>query len=318
MSLEQWETYYRGGAIATGPAGPDGLYDQEVRRAWVGFFSTLPMDARLLDIATGNGVVPLIALDVARSRGAQWSIEATDLARIDPVHQVPNGAERFAGVHFHPGVATEKLPFEDARFDAVTGHYALEYSDTAAALAQIHRVLKPGGDAQFIIHHAGSELLVTARRSLADCDLVLKQVRLYRRVHRLVTMENVPEAQLKAASDDLVAGIRTVREAHATAEARQPGSGRVFAVAIDAAQKLLASRRVQKPALVGLEVDRAEEELRASWRRLNDLVEHALDEAAIARLEQQATTLGFTLIERHPLHHAGNHLVGWQLAMHRP
>jgi hypothetical protein len=131
-------------------------------------------------------------------------------------------------------------------------------------------------------------------------------------------MENVPEAQLKAASDDLVAGIRTVREAHATAETRQPGSGRVFAVAIDAAQKLLASRRTQKPALVGLEVDRAEEELRASWRRLNDLVEHALDEAAIARLEQQAATLGFTLIERHPLHHAGNHLVGWQLAMHRP
>ena len=286
MSLEQWETYYRGGAIATGPTGPDGLYDLEVRRAWVGFFSSLPTEARLLDIATGNGVIPLIALEVARSRGAQWTIDATDLARIDPTQQVADGAERFAGVRFHPAVASEKLPFEDASFDAVSGHYALEYSDTAAALAQVHRVLK--------------------------------QVRLYRRVHRLVTLDSAPEATLKAASDELVAGLRVVREAHATAEARQPGSGRVFAVAIDAAQKLLAARRTMKPALVGLEVDRAEEELRASWRRLNDLVGHALDDAGIAAVQQQATALGFTLIECHRLYHAGENLVGWQLTMHRP
>lgn len=318
MSLEQWETYYRGGAIATGPAGPDGLYDLEVRRAWVEFFSTLPAEARLLDIATGNGVLPLIALDVARARGAHWAIDATDLARIDPAQHVQNGAERFAGVRFHPGVASEKLPFDEASFDAACGHYALEYSDTAAALAQIHRVLKPGGGAQFVLHHADSVLLRSARRSLGDCDLVLKQVRLYRRLHRLVTMDNAPEPTLKAASDDLVAGLRAVRQAHAEAESRQPGSGRVFAVAIDAAQKLLGARRTMKPALVGLEVDRAEEELRASWRRLNDLVEHAIDEAGIAGVVQQAEALGFAPVEALRLHHAGEHLVGWLLTMRRP
>jgi len=318
LSLEQWEAYYRGGSIATGPAGSDGLYDLEVRRAWDSFFSTLPADARLLDVATGNGVVPLIALEVARSRGARWTIDATDLARIDPVQQVALGASRFEGVRFHPGVATEKLPFDDAAFDAVTGHYALEYGDTAASLAQIHRVLKPGGDAQFVVHHAGSSVLAAARRSLEDCDVVLKKVSLYRRLHRLVTMDNAPESTLKTASDDLAAGIRAAREAHSAAEARQRGSGRVFAVAIDAVQKLLSARRTMKPALVGLEVDRAEEELRASWRRLNDLVEHALDEAGIALVEQQAAALGFTLIERHRLHHAGDNLVGWQLSLHRP
>ena len=318
MSLEQWETYYRSGAIATGPEGPDGLYDLEVRRAWVAFFSTLPAEARLLDVATGNGVVPLIALDFARSRGVRWTIDATDLARIDPVQQVPQGGERFDGVRFYPGVATEKLPFNDASFDAVTGHYALEYSDTAAALTQVHRVLKPGGEAQFILHHAESSLLQSARRSLDDCDLVLKQVRIYRRLHRLVTLDSAAEATLRAATEDLAVGIRAVRDAHAGAEARQRGSGRVFAVAIDATQKLLEARRTMKPAMVGLEVDRAEEDLRASWRRLNDLVEHALDESGIALVEQQAAALGFTLIERNRLHHAGENLVGWQLSMHRP
>jgi ubiquinone/menaquinone biosynthesis C-methylase UbiE len=318
LSLEQWETYYRGGAIATGPAGPDGLYDLEVRRAWVEFFSALPADARLLDIATGNGVVPLIALDVAHSRGATWAIDATDLARIDPAQHVVNGAERFAGVRFHPGVASERLPFDDASFDAVSGHYALEYSDTAQALAQVHRVLKPGGDARFVVHHADSVLLRSARRSLSDCDFVLKQVRLYRRLHKLVTMEQAPEATLKAASDELVAGLRAVRQAHAGAEARQPGSGRVFAVAIDAAQKLLNARKSTKPALVGLEVDRAEEELRASWRRLNDLVEHARDEAGITAIADQARSLGFAPVEVQRLFHSGANLVGWLLTLHRP
>ena len=68
LSLEQWETYYRGGAIATCPMGPDGDYDLEVRQAWVEFFSTLPEGARILDVGTGNGVVALIAAETASAR----------------------------------------------------------------------------------------------------------------------------------------------------------------------------------------------------------------------------------------------------------
>ena len=144
MRLEHWETYYRGGMIATGPTGPDRLYDMEVRAAWEEFFASLPLTARVLDIGTGNGVIPLMAVEAAARRGAQWRIDATDLARIDPPRFVPDGAKRFAGVHFHPGVASEKLPFDDASFDAVSGHYALEYSDTAACLNELVRVLRPG------------------------------------------------------------------------------------------------------------------------------------------------------------------------------
>jgi len=318
LSLEQWETFYRSGALATGPAGEDGLYDQEVRQAWSEFFSTLPADARVLDIGTGNGVIALIASETAAARGMRWQIHGTDLARIDPLRHVANAAERFAGVTFHAGVATERLPFDDASFDAVSGHYALEYSDIPAALAQIHRVLKPGGDAQFILHHTESALVRSARNSMREVDLVLNQTRIYRRLHRLVSMDQVPKATMDRATRELVAAIRTLKLELAQAQARHPGAGRILSVALDAVQKLLAARREGRPEVVGLDVDRAEEEMRAAWRRLNDLVGHARSEDDMANIQRDATARGFTLVEYTPLNHALTNLVGWQLLLHRP
>lgn len=318
LSLEQWETFYQGGAPATGPAGADGLYDQEVRQAWAEFFSTLPADACLLDIGTGNGVIVLIAKEIAAARGWHWQIHGTDLARIDPPRYVANGAERFAGVRFHAGVATERLPFDDASFDAVSGHYALEYSDVEPALAQIHRVLKPGGDAQFILHHAESALVRSARSSMHEADLVLKQTRIYRRLHRLVSMDQVPKALMDRATRELVAAIRLLKAELAQAQARHPGAGRILKVALDAVQKLLDARREGRPEVVGLEVDRAEEEMRAAWRRLKDLVSHARSEDDMANIQRAALQRGFTLVEYTPLQHALTNLVGWQLLLHRP
>lgn len=49
--------------------------------------------------------------------------------------------------------SAEKLPFEDASFDCVTGTLVLcEASSPAAALAEIARVLRPGGKYLFLEH----------------------------------------------------------------------------------------------------------------------------------------------------------------------
>lgn len=315
MSLEQWETYYRGGMIATCPTGPDGGYDLEVRDAWVEFFSMLPAQARILDVGTGNGVVALIAAETASAQGRNWEIHATDLAQIDPPRHVPDGARRLAGITFHAGVATEHLPFETESFDAVSGHYALEYTDTRAALAEIHRVLKPAGDAQFIMHHADSMLLQSARRTLREAEIVLVDTKVFRRLHRLVAMEQVVPVAAQRATAELRAAIHVLKQA--LEQSRQSGAGRVLSVALDAVQKLLAARKEMKPAAVGLEVDRAEAELRASVRRLNDLIEHARTQQDMEGIQKEAAAAGFSLIERTLQYHAGNNLVGWQLLLHR-
>lgn len=315
MSLEQWETYYRGGMIATCPTGPDGGYDLEVRDAWVEFFSMLPEGARILDVGTGNGVVALIAAETAAARGRRWEIHATDLAQIDPPRHVPDGARRLAGITFHAGVATERLPFDAESFDAVSGHYALEYTDTAVSLAEIHRVLKPASDAQFIMHSADSVLVQNARRSLREAEFVLVETKVFRRLHRLVTMEQVTPGTTQRATAELRAAIQALKRG--LQQARQARAGNVLSVVLDAVQKLLIARKEMKPQAVGLEVDRAESELRASIRRLNDLLAHARTERDMENIEKDAAAAGFSLIERMPQYHAGKNLVGWQLLLHR-
>jgi len=315
LSLEQWETYYRGGMIATCPLGPDGGYDFEVRDAWVEFFSMLPSEARILDVGTGNGVVALIAAEMASTQGRNWQIHATDLAQIDPKRHVRDGARRLAGITFHAGVATEHLPFESESFDAVSGHYSLEYTDTAAALAEIHRVLKPASDAQFIVHHADSMLFHSAGHSLRESEIVLAETNVFRRLHRIVTMEQVVPGTTQRATDELRAAIQVLK--HELEQARQSGRGHVLSVALDAVQKLLVARKEMKPAAVGLEVDRAEAEMRDSVQRLNDLIGHARTQQDMESIERDAAAAGFSLIERMPLYYARSNLVGWQLLLHR-
>lgn len=315
MSLEQWETYHRGGMIATCPTGADGGYDLEVRDAWVDFFSMLPTSARILDVGTGNGVVAMIAAETALAQGLDWEIHATDLARIDPLRHVPDGARRLSGITFHPGVATERLPFESQSFDAVSGHYSLEYTDTAAALVAIHRVLKPSGSAQFILHHTDSKLLQSARHTLRESEIVLVETQVFRRLHRLVTMDRIVSGETQEATEELRAAIQVLK--HAMEQSRLSGTGHVLNVALDAVQKLLMARKQMSPAAVGLEVDRAEAEMRDSVHRLNDLIEHAKSLQDMEALERGAASAGFSLIEHVPLYHAGINLIGWQLLLHR-
>ena len=51
----------------------------------------------------------------------------------------------------------ERLPFEDATFDRVSSNGVLHHTpDMPAALREIRRVLKPGGEARIIVYNRSS------------------------------------------------------------------------------------------------------------------------------------------------------------------
>ena len=99
-------------------------------------------DETTLDVACGTG-------DIAFLTGARLTQGAA--MGLDITHAMLRIAERkrreraAANVCFHRGDIM-RLPFADQTFDRVTGGYALRnVPDVAGALAEIKRVLKPGG-----------------------------------------------------------------------------------------------------------------------------------------------------------------------------
>lgn len=96
---------------------------------------------RILDVGCGPGYY---VAELAEQVGEGGHVSGVDPA--EPMLAVAR--ERCAGlpnIGLHEGEATA-LPFGDASFDAVVSVQVLEYvGEVEAALAEIHRVLRPGG-----------------------------------------------------------------------------------------------------------------------------------------------------------------------------
>jgi ubiquinone/menaquinone biosynthesis C-methylase UbiE len=314
MSVEHWETYYRGGGLVTCPTGPDSNYTLEARDVWVEFFASLPDGARIVDLGTGNGPIPLIAKDVAAAAGRSFEIHGVDLAQIAPERDVADGAMLFAGIRFHPGTSAERLPFESASVDAVTGQYALEYTDVPRVMAEVSRVLAPGSRAQFITHHRESVVVINAGPTFRQFEVLFEETRLLRKLRRFLESERGGGGKARAAARDLESAMREAESVQSHTTFSQPA----LAMALDAARQVLAARSAAPPAQLQARIDGAERELRGAFRRLQDLTRCALGADDVARYSELAIQAGLQPEAPAPLLHLGRNLIGWRLTFQKP
>jgi len=130
---------------------------------------------RLLEIGVGTGYY---SLDLAQWVGPEGTLELFDLQREFLDHVMRGASERgLQNLVPTQGDATD-LPFEDASVDAVILTAVLgEIPDSAAALREIHRVLKPDG--RLVVGELFGDPHFTTRASLermgAEADLQLAE-----------------------------------------------------------------------------------------------------------------------------------------------
>jgi demethylmenaquinone methyltransferase / 2-methoxy-6-polyprenyl-1,4-benzoquinol methylase len=97
-----------------------------------------PPGARVLDVATGTGLV-------ARELRRRYDCRVVGL---DQSEQMLSRARPLVGSVYEEVVQgeAERLPFEDGEFDALTFTYLLRYvDDPAVTMRELARVVRPGG-----------------------------------------------------------------------------------------------------------------------------------------------------------------------------
>jgi SAM-dependent methyltransferase len=102
-----------------------------------------PVDAHVLDVATGTG---LVAVEAARRVGPRGAVLATDfLPAWEPFVHATASAARVTNVTF-ASMPAEALALPDASFDVAYCQFGLMFvPEPLRALREMRRVLRPGG-----------------------------------------------------------------------------------------------------------------------------------------------------------------------------
>lgn len=113
---------------------------------WRDFARTLPAKAKVLDLATGGGIV----LDLLRRQRRDLGLIGVDTASNLP---------KRPGMTLKGGVSTEHLPFADDSFGGITSRFGIEYGALEKGGSEAGRVLRTGGRLCLLIHHNKSEVI---------------------------------------------------------------------------------------------------------------------------------------------------------------
>jgi SAM-dependent methyltransferase len=200
-SSTSWDEYWRADRLAS--CVPENTQTAgAIASFWIAKFETLPVGSRILDIASGNGIVLAYAARASRGRQRGFALAGVDLAHIDPLRNLSNPDPLFRDTDFRGGVAAESLPFGDASFDCVTSQFGLEYADLDRALDEAARVLRTRGRFFWLAHHVEGEVVRQNAGQRMEVDWLLGADGPYAAMREFVDALRRP-SRLPAARDRL-------------------------------------------------------------------------------------------------------------------
>lgn len=315
--ISQWDRYWSFGSLHSFSQVSGGNYEGAIADFWRRRFADLAPGAHVLDIATGNGAVPLLALAAADRAGIEIRVDGVDLAQIDPAARVQDAdlREALGRVRFHSRTPAESLPLPDAGIDLVCSQYGLEYSDLPAAVAEIARVSAPGAGVALILHHAESALLQSAGLELEQLSFVLDEVRLWVHARNLLrAMAQSGNRSRSKVDKKRVALDRALQQIHQAAQ--QTPNPRMLLGPTNYIHEILgAVGRESWPRLLEL-LEESRRRLIANRQRLADMKTAARTADDMDTLADLFREHRFALDRVETLNEHDGTLLGWKLEAH--
>jgi ubiquinone/menaquinone biosynthesis C-methylase UbiE len=123
------------------------------------------LSGRVLEIGAGNGL-----------NFAHYPSSVSEVIAVEPEPHLREHAERAAREAPVPvtvvDAVAEELPFAAAEFDAAVASLMLcSVADVPASLAEVHRVLRPGGELRFFEHVGSPHRALRSLQRAADATL---------------------------------------------------------------------------------------------------------------------------------------------------
>ncbi len=315
LGAREWGTYWRKGTITTFHGRFAGNYDGAVRDYWHGLFADLPAGAAILDLATGNGALALLAQQHSSREGLEHRVTGIDYADIDPPRQFTGKAiaRHLRAIDFRGGARLEDTGLDTGTFDLAISQFGFEYGEPEPSAREVARVLKPKA-ATFaaMLHHADSAIIRQAKDGLAQIAACVKSglagaVRdLHKHLDRLATRGEDPVQDSRAV--DLRANVnRILAELQQEGGCYQDPNQLVFYVE-NSMSTFNPQVTAGKPLADKLAMlQHVTTETDAYRQRMRDLISAAQTDADLEATKRRLQSHGFTTEEDRPFVFEGTH-----------
>lgn len=301
-----WTEYWKTGNFESLPKDRAAGMLASLDTAWNEFFARQRDGARLLDLATGGGDLIRRALSLGRG----FDITGIDIADLSPVAASLEGQ----GVTLIGHTDLSQLPFPDAEFDCVVSQFGIEYADARNAVPEAVRVLAPGGQGHFVMHHAQGAITQGVVNSLAAERSVFPDYTVFD------LARSVFELRLRSAgAPEIAAAEHALREAVDVA-LRRLRHDNAFAPARNVAgflAHLAQSPQMPAPEAALQRIDQVEAEVKSRILRKEAQRDASLDGSGMAALAGLLRDCGAEVLPPGELRYPGGRILGWSLSFRR-
>jgi ubiquinone/menaquinone biosynthesis C-methylase UbiE len=309
--MDPWSLFWHQGHSTTfGDYFKQG-YAGAVADWWQSVLDTLPANPAVMEVGCGNcSLLPAMI-----KSGIKAKYIGVDIASVRLSTVAEQGlSESEIEVILHSGTPAEEVPEPDACVELIASVFGIEYSDFDRSLAEVLRLLKPGGRFRALLHHDDSVVTAMSRRAISEYDSydvkkvieALNTISTERdRTPALAALKSNPRAEKSRKRINLMAEKYLRNTNPDTANAT------MFELMTDALKffKMMgASSQARRQFIASLA-----DEHKASHERFKQMVAVAFNQEGIEKLQSKLLELGFaeTKIE---VIHTNKDILAWELS----